>query len=665
MKTKFDIEFGYLAVSEGFATPEQINVCKGIVNAYREKDPRKSLDIILADRGYITYEQWTYLLKRMRIEIIVCPSCNKRFKEADINPDTVISCKYCRKKFQYKEALNQDLHQTSFFSEKTLSSLPQQTHDHFIGKSLGEKYEIIEKIATGGWSTVYKAKRTLLNMPDIVAVKILHVNLSDNPQDIKRFYNEASTLRELRHPNAIHLYDFDRDANGTIYMAMEFIRGKNLKEAIKENSPFDTTRVLTIISQVCDVISTAHKHPKKIVHRDITPQNIMLTRMGETNDFVKVLDFGIVKLWAQDNVSLTGSILGTPLYMAPEQWKGECDERTDIYSLGVVMYEMLTGKPPFVGDQITLMNKHLNEKPQPFKKANKHLKIPKCIENIVFKCLEKNRDKRPQSIDELTSLLRKAKNPGRTNYIKTRGFVMGILFLTIPLAIYLFFPPEKRTNNNTAMNSIAHPKESSINSTNNHELSNEADSVTDYKLNGYDNNKSTQYGKLPDNQNDKMPEQPIHTAENIAVNQANEKKIVKNPADKVVDNIKKYDINKKAEETKPKTHTSENKEAEIQTWLLKYKKALETGDIELLKEIGHISSEKEENKLRQNYLYVHDIKISIQNEEIKFSGNKNQVIVSFDRTDEWIDERGNRHKEGLPRITKILQKENNLWKITK
>ena len=216
----------------------------------------------------------------------------------------------------------------------------------------------------------------LLDIDDIVAVKILHLNLSDNSQDIKRFYNEAATIRELHHPNAIHLYDFDRDANGTIYMAMEFIYGKNLKDTIKDACPFDVARMLNIIFQVCDVISTAHKHPKKIIHRDITPQNIMLTKVGEIDDFVKVLDFGIAKLRTHDNVSLTGSIVGTPLYMAPEQWRGECDERTDIYSLGVIMYEMLAGEPPFKGDQITLMNKHLNEKPPPFRKLNKKFKNP-------------------------------------------------------------------------------------------------------------------------------------------------------------------------------------------------------------------------------------------------------------------------------------------------
>lgn len=256
-----------------------------------------------------------------------------------------------------------DTEQTSLTSSKTLTAFRQQTCGLYLGKLLGGKYKIIEKIAIGGWSTIYKAKRRLLNIDDIVAVKILHINLSDNFQDIRRFYNEAATIRELQHPNAIHLYDFDRDTNGTIYMAMEFIHGKNLKETIKNNGQFDVARMLNVIFQVCDVISAAHKHPRKIIHRDITPQNIMLSKTGALEDFVKVLDFGIAKLRTHDNISLTGSIVGTPLYMAPEQWRGECDERTDIYSLGIIMYEMLTGETPFRGDQVTLMNKHLHEKP--------------------------------------------------------------------------------------------------------------------------------------------------------------------------------------------------------------------------------------------------------------------------------------------------------------
>src|SRR3989339_44256 len=584
MKNRLDMEFGNLAVSEGFTTPEQVHISQRIVDAFEVEDPRKSLDVILLDRGYITHEQWIYLLKNLGITVILCPHCNKRFKEAHVDIGKVLTCKHCGKMCEYKMSSELHTHQTSSICDNTLSPLQQPSYDHYIGKLLGGKYKIIEKIATGGWSTIYKAKRTLLDSDDIIAVKILHLNLSDNPQDIKRFYNEASAIRELRHPNAIHLYDFDRDTNGTIYMAMEFISGKNLKEIIKDTGTFDVTRMLNIIFQICDVISTAHKHPKKIIHRDITPQNIMLTRVGETNDFVKVLDFGIVKLRTQDNVSLTGSIVGTPPYMAPEQWRGECDERTDIYSLGIIMYEMLTGESPFKGDQITLMNKHLNERPQPFRKVNKSSKISKDIEAIVIKCLEKNKNKRPRSIDELKSLLQTAEystSKRFTPYARASVLAAILAILTIPLILYVFFLSNKHEEKLTATSGIVRyhkvDKKTHIAQKNTHDSdreSNKQEPQSQTIKQGYDKNSLDGYAK------EKM---------------VNDNKYI----NKVVDNVQKYDISKNAKVSRPEPDPKELVKSEIQTWLQTYKNAWEKGDIVTLKELGHISSEEEEeDKLR-------------------------------------------------------------------
>lgn len=682
MKSSFDTEFGNLAVSEGFTTPEQVQISQRIVDAFEAEDPRKCLDVILLDRGYITHEQWVSLLKKLGITVISCPHCNKRFKEANVDIGNVIACKHCGKTFEYKVTSELYVHQASSICDNTLSPLEQPTYDHYIGKLLGGKYKIIEKIATGGWSTIYKAKRTLLDIDDIVAVKILHLNLSDNPQDIKRFYNEAATIRELRHPNAIHLYDFDRDSNGTIYMAMEFIYGKNLKETIKDTGPFDVARMLNIIYQVCDVISTAHKHPKKIIHRDITPQNIMLTRVGETNDFVKVLDFGIVKLRTHDNVSLTGSIVGTPPYMAPEQWRGECDERTDIYSLGIIMYEMLTGESPFKGDQITLMNKHLNERPPPFRKISKNSEISKKIENIIFKCLEKNKNKRPHSIDELKLLLQEAGDSASkkiTTYAKVGVLAAILAILTIPFIVYVFFLSNKHEEKLTATSGIVryhkvdkktHISQKNTNDSGNVISKGEIPQLPVVSIKSK-NNPSTEIMNASDRTLNKqelesqtIKQEPYkNTLDNTENKSTKDNKYI----NKVVDNVQKYDISKgiKVSRPEPEPDPRELVKSEIQTWLQEYKNAWEKGDIETLKELGHISSEKEENRLRNHYLYVHDIKVSIQNEIIETNDDKRQTTVSFDRTDEWTDERGNRHKESLPRIVKTLRKENNIWKIVK
>lgn len=681
MKSRLDIEFGNLAVSEGFATPEQVQISQRIVDAFEEEDPRKCLDVILLDRGYITHEQWVYLLKKQGITVISCPHCNKRFKEVDTDIGEVVTCKHCETTFEYKVASDLHAHQTSSICDNTLSSLQQPIYDHYIGKLLGGKYKIIEKIATGGWSTIYKAKRTLLDIDDIVAVKILHLNLSDNPQDIKRFYNEAAIIRELRHPNAIHLYDFDRDSNGTIYMAMEFIYGKNLKETIIDTGPFDVARMLNIIYQVCDVISTAHKHPKKIIHRDITPQNIMLTRIGETNDFVKVLDFGIVKLRTHDNVSLTGSIVGTPPYMAPEQWRGECDERTDIYSLGIIMYEMLTGESPFKGDQVTLMNKHLNERPQPFRKRNRNSEISKKIENIIFKCLEKNKNKRPRSIDELKLLLQEAEVSAAkkiTTYAKAGVLAAILAILTISLTLYVFFLSNKHEEKLTDTSGIVrnhtvdkktHTSQKNTNGSGNVISKGEIPQLPVVAVKS-ESNRSTEITNDSDRTLNKQEPQlqtiKHDSYKNSLDNNTENKTTIDNKyLNKAVDNAQKYDISKNVKVSRPEPDPKELLKSEIQTWLQTYKNAWEKGDIETLKELGHISSEEEEDKLRNHYMYVHDIKVSIQNEVIEINDDNKETTVSFDRTDEWTDERGNRHKERLPRIIKTLHKENNIWKIVK
>lgn len=667
MENRLDTEFGNLAISEGFATLEQVYICQCIADTFEDENSRESLDIIMKDRGYITLEQEAYLFKKLGITLVLCPHCNKRSKEANTDLQHIIHCKYCGERFEYRDPCQLDTQQTTLMSDKTLAAFQQSSCDLYIGKLLGKKYQILEKVAVGGWSTIYKAKRMLLDIDDIVAVKILHINLRDNLQDLKRFYNEAATIRELRHPNAIHLYDFDRDANGTIYMAMEFIHGKNLKETIKNTGHFDIARMLNIIFQVCDVISVAHKHPKKIIHRDITPQNVMLSKVGDADDFVKVLDFGIAKLRIHDNVSLTGSIVGTPLYMAPEQWRGECDERTDIYSLGIIMYEMLTGEPPFTGDQITLMNKHLHEKPQPFRKLHKNYNIPKYIENIIFYCLEKNKDKRPQSVDELKSLLRREKCRTRIhvkNYSTKNVFVVTLIILPILCVLYLsFFPKAHKKPTQVSKNIYV---SDAYNETG--ELQKNDDTMLQgNSLQTFPNEKTNSDDGLLENTNGKMPALQLHYINDLDSNTTVDEKTPDNNkhVDKVVDNIRKYAINKDTKEVVPKPDTKEIVKREIQNWLQEYKKAWEKGDIETLKELGHISSEKEENKLRNHYVYVHDVRVSIHNETIEVSVDNTQATVSFDRTDEWTDERGNQHKEVLPRITKTLRKEDKTWKITK
>ncbi|OQZ03399.1 MAG: hypothetical protein B6D34_07860 [Candidatus Brocadia sp. UTAMX1] len=664
-RVDLDTEFGNLAISEGFITPDQVYTCQRIIDTFEDEDPRKSLDVVMAERGHITSEQRGCLLKTLGITIVFCPHCKKEFKKTDADLQEVMYCKYCDRSFEYQNISAMETLQTSITSGKTLASFYQQTCDFYIGKLLGGKYEVVQKIAVGGWSTIYKAKRRMLNIDNIVAVKILHINLSDNHQDIKRFYNEAATICELHHPNAIHLYDFDRDVTGTIYMAMEFVHGRNLKEIIRDHGPFNVERMLHIIFQVCDVIAAAHKHPKKIIHRDITPQNIMLSRAGELDDFVKVLDFGIAKLWSHENVSLTGSIIGTPLYMAPEQWRGACDERTDIYSLGIIMYEMLTGETPFHGDQIVLMNKHLNEKPTPFRKLGKKVEIPKYIEYVIFKCLEKNKDKRPRSVDELRSLLQNEKGDTRSMFAKYSNrpvLVMILISLMIPLSLYKFYWPRWQTEN-TPSNNIPLYK-APFQKTDAFQKGDIAtkQAISDDAIQIFSNKKiDADNGFYNIDTSKRSVLTPQYRTDNGSNHIPVKNNQYKNSLNKIVDEVQKYAIISDPKETAPdKKEIIKN---EIQRWLQEYKKAWEKTDIEALKEIGHISSEKEEKKLQKYYSCVRDITVSIRNEVIDIDEDNNQAVISFDREDEWTDERGKRHRKVLPKITKILQKEYGTWKI--
>ena len=162
MKNRLDMEFENLAISEGFITPEQVHISQRIVDAFEVEDPRKSLDVILLDRGYITHEQWIYLLKKLGITVILCPHCNKRFKEANVDIGKVLTCKHCGKMCEYKMSLELHTHQTASICDNTLSPLQQPTYDHYIGKLLGGKYKIIEKIATGAGVLYTKRKEHCL-----------------------------------------------------------------------------------------------------------------------------------------------------------------------------------------------------------------------------------------------------------------------------------------------------------------------------------------------------------------------------------------------------------------------------------------------------------------------------------------------------------------------
>jgi eukaryotic-like serine/threonine-protein kinase len=283
------------------------------------------------------------------------------------------------------------------------------TEQPMIGKTIGDKYEIIDVIGDGGMGSVYKARHKL--MKRIVAIKTLHPNLVASAAALKRFQQEAQAASSLNHPNVLAIFDFGLSDQGIPYLVMDYLEGVSLAAVLQESSHLELTRSLDIFMQTCAGLN--HAHQKGIVHRDLKPGNIMLIDVDGTPDFVKIVDFGIAKLMPDsgldtNNLTQTGQIFGSPLYMSPEQCRAvaELDGRADIYSMGCVMYRTVTGMPPFVGnDQIECMYKHVHETPESFKDVVPELNLPEALENIIFKAMAKDPADRYQTMNELREAL--------------------------------------------------------------------------------------------------------------------------------------------------------------------------------------------------------------------------------------------------------------------
>ncbi len=265
-----------------------------------------------------------------------------------------------------------------------------------IGKILGNRYEILEQIGTGGMAIVYKAKCRLLDR--FVAIKILKDEFIDDEEFIRKFKRESQAAASLSHPNIVNIYDVGVEDDGIKkihYIVMEYISGKNLKEIIKENGAFNLEDTIDYSIQIAEALDNAHRNG--IVHRDIKPQNIMLT----SDKRVKVTDFGIARAATSSTVTTSSDVLGSVHYFSPEQARGGyTDEKSDIYSLGIVMYEMITGKLPYDGDSaITVALKHVQDDIVPPRELDNT--IPVGLESIILKCVQKRQGDRYSNIRDL------------------------------------------------------------------------------------------------------------------------------------------------------------------------------------------------------------------------------------------------------------------------
>ncbi|MBX9953054.1 MAG: protein kinase [Candidatus Obscuribacterales bacterium] len=271
------------------------------------------------------------------------------------------------------------------------------------GDRLTEKYEFLESVGSGGMGIIYKAKHLALNQ--IVAIKLLHPHLL-NADTIMRFQREARTASKLRHPNLIQVQDVGTTADGQPFMVMDFASGRSLSDLIREKGRLTVEETLGYFVQICSGLAYAHN--QNILHRDLKPSNVMLVKDEHGAVTAKILDFGIAKVLEEGEnkgatLTKTGDVFGSPLYMSPEQGAGgNVDRRSDLYSLGCMLYECLTGTTPFMGKSIveTLMA-HAQQKPHSLKEATLGLEFPKSLEDVVMKLLAKLPDERYQSVLEV------------------------------------------------------------------------------------------------------------------------------------------------------------------------------------------------------------------------------------------------------------------------
>ncbi|HSA93861.1 MAG TPA: serine/threonine-protein kinase, partial [Terriglobales bacterium] len=293
------------------------------------------------------------------------------------------------------------------------STALRQTSELMQGMVIRGKYEIVEKIGAGGMGSVYRAKHLAFN--EVRAIKVVSSRLLEDESLLRRFKTEAIVTRKLQHPNAVRVDDLDTTDDGRPFIVMEFVQGRDLRKVIEQEGPMPAGRALGIIRQVCAALDAAHA--LGITHRDIKPDNILLVKQPDGSETVKVLDFGIAKVreGAMDvgagyTATKTGMVVGTPQYLSPEQALGKSgdaiDGRSDLYSLGIVLYEMLTGQLPFESDTpMGLLLHHIQTVPRAPHEVRPDLGISPGLSAVLMRALEKNRDLRFQTAGEMLRAL--------------------------------------------------------------------------------------------------------------------------------------------------------------------------------------------------------------------------------------------------------------------
>ncbi|HSK01807.1 MAG TPA: serine/threonine-protein kinase, partial [Kofleriaceae bacterium] len=295
-------------------------------------------------------------------------------------------------------------------AQARLKSKPK-IEDVYLGQVLNNRFKVESKIGEGGFGAVYRGVQLATGRK--VALKLLHPEMTKDDNLVARFRREGMVLCNLRDAHTITTYDFDQTPDGTLYIAMELLEGKSLHQLFHDQAPLEWRRMFKILTEMCS--SLAEAHAQGIVHRDLKPENVYLESRPGNPEFVKILDFGIAKVMRGDTIdpqspqlTATGQTLGTLEYMSPEQLMGKTlDGRSDVYALGVVAYEMITGRLPFPDAKgpAGLITAQLKQTPVPPSAANPKVQIPPSADRVILKCLEKDKNNRFPDVSQLALAL--------------------------------------------------------------------------------------------------------------------------------------------------------------------------------------------------------------------------------------------------------------------
>ncbi|WP_010496239.1 Stk1 family PASTA domain-containing Ser/Thr kinase, partial [Ligilactobacillus acidipiscis] len=277
------------------------------------------------------------------------------------------------------------------------------------GYVLNGRYKIVNVLGEGGMANVYVAYDLILKRS--VAVKLLRLDMRDDPTAVRRFQDEAMSLTELTDPHIVMIYDIGEE-DGNQYLVMEYVKGMDLKQYIKQEYPFSLTRVLEIMQQILQAVGDAHQHG--IIHRDLKPQNILIDQEGN----VKITDFGIALAVSSSTLTKTNTVMGSVHYISPEQARGSIvTKQADIYSLGIILFEMLTGHVPYRGENaVSIIMKHYKEAMPSVRQEEPN--VPQALENVVFHATAKDLRDRYTTVEQMAGDLRTCLSPGRANESK-------------------------------------------------------------------------------------------------------------------------------------------------------------------------------------------------------------------------------------------------------